>query len=96
MTDSLDLAPEGAAPPRDGRPVGSCSASRRTSCGALFPLYWPLLEPAGAVEILAHRIVWSLVTMVVLVLAVASHAAAAGDLRRPTGARWRCSRWPRS
>ena len=32
----------------------------------LFPLYWPLLEPAGAVEILAHRVVWSLVTMVVL------------------------------
>jgi chloramphenicol-sensitive protein RarD len=25
----------------------------------LFPLYWPLLRPAGAVEILAHRIVWS-------------------------------------
>ena len=25
----------------------------------IFPLYWPLLEPAGAVEILAHRIVWS-------------------------------------
>jgi len=34
----------------------------------LFPLYWPLLEPAGAVEILAHRIVWSAVTMAVLVL----------------------------
>jgi chloramphenicol-sensitive protein RarD len=33
-----------------------------------FPLYWPLLEPAGAIEILAHRIVWSLVTMGVLVL----------------------------
>jgi chloramphenicol-sensitive protein RarD len=27
----------------------------------LLPLYWPLLEPAGAVEILAHRIVWSLI-----------------------------------
>ena len=27
----------------------------------LFPLYWPLLEPAAAVEILGHRIVWSLV-----------------------------------
>jgi len=26
----------------------------------LFPLYWPLLEPAGAIEILAHRVVWSL------------------------------------
>ena len=30
----------------------------------LFPLYWPLLEPAGAVEILAHRIAWSLVFLV--------------------------------
>src|SRR3954453_2583400 len=26
----------------------------------LFPIYWPLLEPGGAVEILAHRVVWSL------------------------------------
>jgi chloramphenicol-sensitive protein RarD len=25
----------------------------------LFPLYWPLLEPARPLEILAHRIVWS-------------------------------------
>lgn len=30
----------------------------------LFPLYWPLLKPAGAIEILAHRIVWSLVFVV--------------------------------
>jgi len=27
----------------------------------VFPLYWPLLRPATALEILAHRIVWSLV-----------------------------------
>ncbi|WP_374115696.1 EamA family transporter RarD [Streptomyces sp. NK15101] len=27
----------------------------------LVPLFWPLLKPAGAVEILAHRMVWSLV-----------------------------------
>jgi chloramphenicol-sensitive protein RarD len=33
-----------------------------------FPLYWPLLEPAGSVELLAHRIVWSVVTLGVLVL----------------------------
>jgi chloramphenicol-sensitive protein RarD len=26
----------------------------------LFPLYWPLLKPAGPLEILAHRIMWSL------------------------------------
>ena len=35
-----------------------------------FPLYWPLLEPAGAFEILAHRMLWSLVTMGVLVVAL--------------------------
>lgn len=34
----------------------------------LFPLYWPLLEPAGAVEILAHRMVWSLLVMGLLVV----------------------------
>ncbi|MEU5876795.1 EamA family transporter RarD [Spirillospora sp. NPDC047279] len=35
----------------------------------LFPLYWPLLKPAGALEILAHRIMWSLVA-VLAVLAI--------------------------
>jgi chloramphenicol-sensitive protein RarD len=35
----------------------------------LFPLYWPLLEPAGAVEILAHRVAWSVVTMLVVAAA---------------------------
>lgn len=29
-------------------------------CWGFFPLYWPLLEPTGAIEILAHRVVWSL------------------------------------
>jgi chloramphenicol-sensitive protein RarD len=33
-----------------------------------FPLYFPLLEPASAIEILAHRIVWSFLTMGLLVL----------------------------
>jgi len=33
----------------------------------LFPLFWPLLEPAGVVEILAHRMIWSLVVMSVVV-----------------------------
>lgn len=36
--------------------------------GAL-PLYFPLLEPAGALEIIAHRIVWSLLFCLVLLLA---------------------------
>ena len=35
----------------------------------LFPLYWPLLKPAGALEILAHRVVWSLGVLLALLLA---------------------------
>jgi chloramphenicol-sensitive protein RarD len=34
----------------------------------LFPLYWPLLEPGGAMEILAHRVVWSLAFVVLLLV----------------------------
>lgn len=29
----------------------------------LFPAFWPLLEPAGATEILAHRIAWTMILM---------------------------------
>jgi chloramphenicol-sensitive protein RarD len=31
-----------------------------------FPLYWPLLEPAAPLEILAHRILWSLAFVTLL------------------------------
>lgn len=47
----------------------------------LMPLYFPLLRPAGAVEILAHRMVWSLV-FVLLILAVRNHWAWIPDLIR--------------
>jgi len=33
----------------------------------LFPLYWPLLKPASALEILAHRMLWSLGFVALLV-----------------------------
>jgi chloramphenicol-sensitive protein RarD len=33
-----------------------------------FPLYWPLLRPAFAIEILAHRIVWSLLVCLLLLV----------------------------
>jgi chloramphenicol-sensitive protein RarD len=35
----------------------------------LFPLYFPLLKPAGAIEILGHRVVWSLATMALVLVA---------------------------
>ncbi|MFG2299126.1 EamA family transporter RarD [Streptomyces sp. NPDC048603] len=36
----------------------------------LVPLFWPLLKPAQALEILAHRMVWSLAVVVVLLCAM--------------------------
>lgn len=35
-----------------------------------FPAFFPLLEPAGAVEIVGHRIVWSLVVMALVLTAL--------------------------
>jgi len=46
----------------------------------LFPLYWVLLEPAGAVEVLAHRIVWSLVVVLAILWLVGRRR---GDASRP-------------
>jgi chloramphenicol-sensitive protein RarD len=45
------------------------------SMWGLFPLYWPLLEPTDAGEILAQRIVWSLVLTGVLLLVTRRTAA---------------------
>ncbi len=33
----------------------------------LIPLFWPLLKPSAPLEILAHRVVWSLVFLLVLI-----------------------------
>ncbi|GGT13355.1 protein RarD [Streptomyces kurssanovii] len=36
----------------------------------LVPLFWPLLKPSGAMEILAHRMVWSLALVGIVLLAL--------------------------
>lgn len=46
-------------------------------CWGFFPLYWPLLEPAGALEILAHRVVWSMLLVLVLITAMGKWGALA-------------------
>ncbi|MGA5418422.1 EamA family transporter RarD [Streptomyces pseudogriseolus] len=70
--------------------TGKPAAERRTGLlngfaaygmWGLVPLFWPLLKPAGAVEILAHRMVWSLV-FVAAALAVVRRWAWIGELVR--------------
>src|SRR5262245_18445772 len=48
----------------------------------LFPLYWRLLRPSSPVEMLAHRIVWSLLFVLGLI-AVARSWRRLGALRHP-------------
>ena len=50
----------------------------------LFPAFFPLLKPASAFEILAHRIVWCFVLMVVVIAAVRR----LGDIRAMSGRTW--------
>ena len=45
------------------------------------PVYWPLLRPADAMEILAHRVAWSLLVLVALL-----------GFRRKLGTFWRIGR----
>ncbi len=53
----------------------------------MLPLYWRLLDGAGAVEVLAHRFVWALVVMTVL-LRVRPHAGWWRELKqRPAALR---------
>lgn len=50
----------------------------------LFPAFFPLLKPAGALEVLAHRIVWTLVLMAAVLVAMRKLS----DLRAITGRTW--------
>ena len=49
----------------------------------LFPLYWPLLEPAGALEIVGHRAVWSLVFCVIALSITKAIKPAIATMKRP-------------
>jgi chloramphenicol-sensitive protein RarD len=52
------------------------------ACWGFFPLYWKLLRPAGAIEILAHRVLWSVVFVAVVLSAVRRWGPAAALARR--------------
>jgi chloramphenicol-sensitive protein RarD len=54
----------------------------------LFPLYWPLLEPASSLEIVAHRVVWSLL-VVIVILAVTRDLTWLGPFSRDRSSQWR-------
>ncbi|MFT4299197.1 MAG: EamA family transporter RarD [Aeromicrobium sp.] len=52
-------------------------------CWGFFPLYWPLLDPATPLEALAHRVVWSLVFVAMLLTATGRWPAFWAVARQP-------------
>ena len=54
---------------REARTAGLLFGVGAYASWGVFPAFFPLLKPAGAVEVLAHRIVWTSVVMAVLLLA---------------------------
>ncbi|TFV88639.1 EamA family transporter RarD [Blastococcus sp. CT_GayMR20] len=54
----------------DERRLGVLSGLAAYSLWGLFPLYFPLLKPAGGLEIVAHRVLWSLLFIGLLLTAV--------------------------
>jgi chloramphenicol-sensitive protein RarD len=49
---------------------GILLAAAAYACWGLVPLYWKLLEGIPASQLLAHRILWSFVTLLIIVLSV--------------------------
>jgi len=53
------------------------------SLWGLFPLYWPLLEPANALEIVSHRAVWTLVFCFIVLASTKALKVTLATLKRP-------------
>jgi chloramphenicol-sensitive protein RarD len=81
-----------AAPAAGGKDAPPKAVDKETTAGILFgigayglwgllPLYFFVLMPAGAVEIVANRVVWSLLFCALLITVTRSWAALAGALR---------------
>ncbi|WP_369261272.1 EamA family transporter RarD [Streptomyces sp. R35] len=70
-----------AGKPKGEQHIGLLNGFAAYGMWGLVPLFWPLMKPSGAVEILAHRMVWSLV-VVGAVLLVMRRWAWAGELVR--------------
>jgi chloramphenicol-sensitive protein RarD len=49
----------------------------------LFPLYWPLLKPADALEIVSHRAIWTLVFCIIILGITKALKSTITTLRRP-------------
>ncbi|MGO4803973.1 EamA family transporter RarD [Arthrobacter sp. 2MCAF15] len=87
--------PAAAAGPGPVRPAGPAPVDKDTTAGILFgigayglwgllPLYFYVLRPAGAVEIVANRVVWSLIFCILLITVTRSWRVLGAAFRNRT------------
>lgn len=78
----------GPTPPRAAQTPEPTRSGLLQGVGAylwwgLLPLYFPLLAPAGSVEIIAHRVLWSLVVCAVALAATGAWRSSWAAVRAP-------------
>ncbi|MFF4275841.1 EamA family transporter RarD [Streptomyces sp. NPDC001536] len=69
--------------PRGERHIGLLNGFAAYGMWGLFPLYFPLLKPAGASEVLAHRMAWSFLAVALALLVLRRWRWAGELLRQP-------------
>ncbi len=69
--------------PKGERHIGLLNGFAAYGMWGLFPLYFPLLKPAAPFEVLAHRMVWSLVVVAAALLVIRRWKWAGELLRQP-------------
>ncbi|MCX4665148.1 EamA family transporter RarD [Streptomyces sp. NBC_01381] len=72
-----------AGQPKSEARIGLLNGFAAYGMWGLVPLFWPLLKPSGAGEILAHRMAWSLVVVGIALLFVRRWAWAGELIRQP-------------
>ncbi|MER5442447.1 EamA family transporter RarD [Streptomyces sp. NPDC002790] len=83
MQDGAGAAPDGRDESRKEARTGLLNGFAAYGMWGLVPLFWPLLKPAGAVEVLAHRMVWALVVVGIALLFVRKWDWARELIRQP-------------
>ncbi|MFJ8926468.1 EamA family transporter RarD [Streptomyces sp. NPDC102340] len=83
MQDEVGAEPGNRGQARSEGRTGLVNGFAAYGMWGLVPLFWPLLKPAGSVEILAHRMVWSLVVVGVALLFVRKWGWAKELIRQP-------------
>ncbi len=76
-------SPAGGPPRLDPQRAGVLMGLGAYGLWGLFPLYFTVLDPAGPVEILVHRVVWTLLVCVVLLSVTRSWTGTLAVVRSP-------------